>query len=434
MSRALSPWGYLPDGWRLSTIKEEMVEVTDYVANGSFASLAENVQYKQKEDYAVLIRLVDYNNGFKDGFVYIDEHAYNFLGKSKLFGGEIIISNVGANVGTVFKAPYLKKPMSLAPNAICVKLKGNNDFYYYWFKSRIGQYSIDSLVSGSAQPKFNKTHFKSMPIPVPPIHEQDEIASILSSLDDKIEVNKKICENLEAQAQALFKHWFVDFAPFKDGKFVESELGLIPEGWRVATLNDVCIKITDGSHYSPKDDPNGTIPMLSVKDMQHNGFDYSSCKMINDEEYLKMKNNDCVPLKNDILVAKDGSYLKEIFLCQKEVKQAVLSSIAIFRCNSDIIYPEILLQMLRLPKVRKDVGDNYVSGSALPRIVLKDFKKYCFIVAPIDVQDRIIELMRLLYMQINNNEMMTRYLSTLRDTLLPKLMSGELNLNVTTNL
>lgn len=103
-----TPFGKIPDHWRISDILSESNVVTDYVANGSFASLAENVQYKAEEDYAVLIRLVDFNNQFKDNFVYIDEHAYNFLSKSQLFGGEIIISNVGANVGTVFKCPHLK--------------------------------------------------------------------------------------------------------------------------------------------------------------------------------------------------------------------------------------------------------------------------------------------------------------------------------------
>ncbi|MBL7971145.1 MAG: hypothetical protein JNL03_06470, partial [Prolixibacteraceae bacterium] len=87
-------FGKIPDHWSISTIEEETVFVTDYVANGSFASLAENVNYKQEPDFAVLVRLTDYNNNFKGKFVYVDEKAYNFLNKSKLLGGEIIISNV----------------------------------------------------------------------------------------------------------------------------------------------------------------------------------------------------------------------------------------------------------------------------------------------------------------------------------------------------
>ena len=191
-----TPWGKIPVQWKISLLKDEIEVVTDYVANGSFASLAQNVKYKLEKDYAVLIRLVDYNNKFNGDFVYISKEAYEFLGKSKLYGDEIIISNVGANVGTVFKCPHLKYKMSLAPNAIMVKFKGNNEFYYYWLKSRFGQYMLKSIVTGSAQPKFNKTNFKDLQIPVPPIHEQESIAAILKSLDDKIELNRRINDNL----------------------------------------------------------------------------------------------------------------------------------------------------------------------------------------------------------------------------------------------
>lgn len=194
--RKETPWGMVPQTWKISIVKDEALLVTDYVANGSFASLAENVEYKSEEDYAVLVRLVDYNNDFQGPFVFIDESAYEFLAKSKLYGDEIIISNVGANVGTVFKCPKLKWKMSLAPNAIMVKFKGNNDFYYYWLKSKYGQYMLSSIVTGSAQPKFNKTNFRDLAIPVPPISEQKQIAKVLASLDDKIELNRRINDNL----------------------------------------------------------------------------------------------------------------------------------------------------------------------------------------------------------------------------------------------
>ena len=195
-----TPWGLVPSTWKISTIKEETSLVTDYVANGSFASLAENVKYTSIEDYAVLIRLVDFNNNFQGPFIFINKSAYDFLAKSKLYGNEIIISNVGANVGTVFKCPKLKWKMSLAPNSIIVKFRGNNDFYYYWLKSKFGQHMLNSIVTGSAQPKFNKTNFRDLAIPVPPIEEQKQSATILSSLDDKIELNRRINRNLNIAA------------------------------------------------------------------------------------------------------------------------------------------------------------------------------------------------------------------------------------------
>jgi type I restriction enzyme S subunit len=169
--------------------------------------------------------------------------------------------------------------------------------------------------------------------------------------------------------------------------------------------------------------------MYSVKDMETYGFNHSSCKHITEEEFAKMKQSDCVPKVDDILVAKDGSYLKEIFICSDEKDEAILSSIAIFRPDKNIIIPEILLYLLKQPSVRKDVGDNYVSGSALPRIVLKDFKKYSFILPPMHEQKKIGAVLRSIRMKINANIEENRTLSKLRDSLLPKLMSGELDVS-----
>ena len=337
-------------------------------------------------------------------------------------------------VGTFGKPVYVKeeKPFVFQRHIAILRPDESKivpQFLFYSLLSPQFYRKADVMAIGAVQRTISLTSLRNATIQLPSLEIQSKIVDMLSSLDAKIECNKRINDNLEQRAQALFKSWFVDFEPFKDQPFVESELGMIPQGWKVITLSDACEKVTDGSHYSPKDDPFGTIPMLSVKDMTHNCFDYSSCKKINEEEYEKMKVNDCVPRVNDILVAKDGSYLKEIFMCNEEIKQAILSSIAIFRSNIDVIFPEILLQLLRLPRVKKDVGDNYVSGSALPRIVLKDFKKFKFVVAPIEIQNEIIESLRSVNARIHINEKESRRLAELRDTLLPKLMSGEINVN-----
>lgn len=227
-------------------------------------------------------------------------------------------------------------------------------------------------------------------------------------------------KNLEQQALVLFKQYFMDYAPYG---------GITPAEWREVSLDDVCTKITDGSHYSPADSPDSPYPMYSVKDMETYGFNSSSCKHITKEDFAKMQKNDCIPMLNDILVAKDGSYLKEIFICSEQKDEAILSSIAIFRPDTQIIIPEILLYLLKQPSVRKDVGDNYVSGSALPRIVLKDFKKYRFMLPPIEEQQKIGSVLHAIRMQIKTNVDEIHNLSSLRDTLLPKLMSGELDVS-----
>ena len=398
-----------------------MIVVTDYVANGSFASLAENVQYYNTENYAILIRLVDYNNNFSGEFVYVNEHAYNYLSKSKLYGDEIIISNVGANVGTVFKCPNLKKPMTLGPNSIIVKLNGNNDFYYYWFKSRYGKHCIDSIVSGSAQPKFNKTHFKEMAIPVPPIKEQQKIASILSSLDSKIENNRKICANLEAQAQALFKHWFIDFAPFKDGKFVESELGMIPEGWRVSAAMDL-YNINIGK-TPPRQEPiwfsknQNDVKWISISDLGKSGIFIMDSSEKLTKEAIKKHHIIVVP-KNTILLSFKLT-IGRVAICNSEM--TTNEAIARFYLN-DKSEMEYLYMYLKNYKYELLGSTSSIATAVNSKII----KKMCILKPSFEVIKKFHSVVNPLFERIRANIEENARLSTLRDTLLPKLMSGEI--------
>lgn len=328
----------------------------------------------------------------------------------------VIVAMYGATAGRVAITKIKLTTNQACCNLVVDPSKADYNYVYYFL---LHNYShIASMANGGAQQNLNAGQIKDYKIPLPPLEEQKRIASILGSLDDKIELNNKINDNLEKQAQALFKNWFIDYEPFN---------GQMPSDWRVTTLGDVCLKVTDGSHFSPQDDPLAPYPMYSVKDMETYGFNPSGCKHITAEDFAKMKAGDCVPKLNDVLVAKDGSYLKEIFICSEERDEAILSSIAIFRPDTKQILPEILLFLLKQPSVRKDVGDNFVSGSALPRIVLKDFKKYQFILPSMETQQEIAAALNSIRLQIHCNVEENQRLTTLRDTLLPKLMSGEID-------
>lgn len=164
------------------------------------------------------------------------------------------------------------------------------------------------------------------------------------------------------------------------------------EEWKEYKLKEICLKITDGSHSSPEAIPLG-YPMFSVKDMLENRFDYTRCKHISKDDFLKLKKGDCVPQKGDVLVAKDGSFLKQIFVCKETKEECILSSIAIFRPNKDIIYPEFLSYLLKSPKVYNYIASNCVSGSALPRIILKDFKEINVTIPNISVQKKVLDIL-----------------------------------------
>jgi type I restriction enzyme S subunit len=182
--------GKMPEDWKETRIGDLPIYVTDYVSNGSFASLKENVTLLQNDGFAYFVRNTDLKVSSFNTFV--DEHSYNFLEKSKLFGGEIIISNVG-DVGSVFLCPKLNKPMTLGNNIIMLRcLKDFQKYFFYmWFKWFDGQISIKNVTGGSVLQKFNKTDFKNIKIHMPLDESLERFNASISPFINKIEENAK---------------------------------------------------------------------------------------------------------------------------------------------------------------------------------------------------------------------------------------------------
>ena len=152
--------------------------------------------------------------------------------------GNILISNI---------RPYFKKIWladksgGCSADVLCIQSndKVTSKFLYYLLSQQSFFDYVMAGAKGCKMPRGDKSHIMEWSVNIPDIDEQKRIADFLSSLDDKIELNRQINDNLEQQAQALFKSWFVDFEPFKDGEFVDSELGMIPKGWRVGNIFDI---------------------------------------------------------------------------------------------------------------------------------------------------------------------------------------------------
>lgn len=400
-------YGQLPNGWAAERIGDYATVITDYVANGSFASLAQNVEYKSQPDYAVLIRLTDFNNNFEGNFVYIDEHAYEFLTKSKLTGGEVIISNVGANVGTVFKCPYLNTPMSLGPNAIMFKTKGNDDFMYYWFRSRNGQHSLKSIVTGSAQPKFNKTNFRDLYVPVPPRKVQNQIARYLGNIDKKIEVNSKINENLLNQVSAVYHEMFPTI------------------GSRTICRADEYFDISIGK-TPPRKEPHwftknpDDVTWVSISDMGSCGLYISESSEQLTPEAVETFNINIVPDNTVLLSFK-------LTVGRIAISDGLLTTneaIAHFKTDKPEIN-EYLYCYLKAFDFRTLGSTSSIAIAVNSKII----KGMPFVVPTNKELKCFHSFARPLFMEIKSNIRENQRLSALRDALLPKLMSGELDVS-----
>ena len=184
----------LPEGWIWTSLGQYCEKVTDQVASGSFSALRENVVSLKEPSYALMVKTADFSNGFTKNLTYTDKHGYEFLENSNLFGGELILSNIGS-IGKVFIVPDLNCKMTLAPNSVMIRLTNNEyrDYLYYFLQSPTGYEELKAISTGVAMLKFNKTDLKTIYLPSPPLAEQKRIINTIEALFAQID---KIAEQI----------------------------------------------------------------------------------------------------------------------------------------------------------------------------------------------------------------------------------------------
>jgi type I restriction enzyme, S subunit len=282
---------------------------------------------------------------------------------------------------------------------------------------------------GSTVDRIPITKFPDFPITIPALQTQRQIAAILSAYDDLIENNLRRIEILEEMAQNLYREWFLKlrFPGHQHARFIDSPLDPIPREWSVKRLDEDCERITDGAHHSPKSTDVG-MPMASVKDMSDWGLDLENARRISEADYRQLIKQGCQPMPGDILVAKDGANLnKHTILITEKVHAELLSSIAIIR-TAGAIDDELLLAQIKYPEVSLRIKRS-ASGAAIPRIVLKDFKQLEILVPPKEIQAQWRQLGAPIAAMCRSLVRKNRILRSERDLLLPKLISGELDVS-----
>ena len=336
----------------------------------------------------------------------------------------ICVSCIGSDLGKVVitKEPTVTNQQfnSIIPN------DENDADYIYYLMTIVGKQLNYLSKTSTAVPIINKSTFSNFRVKLPSKIVQHRIASILSSLDDKIEVNRKINENLEQQAQALFKSWFVDFEPFKNGEFVESELGMIPKGWRVEFFKEVCNNITDGVHNSVKDDINGNYYLLSCKNIKGGVITIGENeRKINKETFEKLRKRTRLQ-KGDLLLSSVGTIGEIVLLNEIPSNYEFQRSVAIIKPNKEIIFSHFLYYAM---KAQKDEIIHSAHGAVQQCLFISDVANFKTIVPPREVMQHFTNIAVELHEKISKNNQESRRLAELRDTLLPKLMSGELKVN-----
>jgi len=298
-------------------------------------------------------------------------------------------------------------------------------FFYYLLLT----VDFNKISSGTALPYLNFSDLEQIPVYVPTLTIQWCIAEILSSLDDKIELNQQTNATLEAIAQAIFKEWFVDFNyPGATGEMVESELGPIPKGWRVGILNEVLSSLESGSR--PKGGVGNLsegIPSIGAENINGLGFyDYSKEKYVSKEFFAKLKRG--IVKSEDVLLYKDGASLgrKTLFMDNFPHQTCAINE-HVFILRSNRLINQFFLYFWLDQSYMTEYIKNINSNSAQPGINQSGVKSLPILIPEKKISNKFEQTMKPLLSNLFSNCKESNSLARIRDELLPKLMNRDMN-------
>lgn len=345
----------------------------------------------------------------------LTEQGLNEVKNCLLPPHSVCVSCIGTDLGKVVMTsePTITNQQF---NSIIPNRRFDADFVYY-LMTLVGKELNYLSKTSTAVPIINKSSFSNYEVEVPDLETQEKIASILSSLDSKIELNRRINDNLEQQAQALFKSWFVDFEPFRGGEFVDSELGLIPKGWRVVSLGEVTKQITE--KVGNREDVTVLSPI-------------NSGELVLSEEYFTKqvfsKDLSKYLIVNPLSFAYNPARINigSIGLNTFDFVGCVSPVYVVFECEPNYQY---FFDFFKRTAMFKDEVALRAIGGVRQSLGYNDLSLIKIIYPTSDVVVEFNNLyLKMKEVMIKNTDQNEKFIS-LRDSLLPKLMSGELKIN-----
>ena len=353
---------------------------------------------------------------FESAYKISEDDYLKIIERSKVEQYDILYSMIGT-IGNVHIVKEDKVNFAVKNMGI---FKFNGDYLhslwmYYWLKSTKATEYIKSRLSGSTQQYITLSSLRDFPISIPEIDIMRLITGILSSLDAKIETNNKLNEKLEEMAQAIFKSWFVDFEPFKDKPFHETELGIIPEGWKVVSLCDIA-NFTNGlamQKYRPNDDE-AYLPVLKIKELRQGFCDDTSEICTNDisEDYIAED--------GDVIFSWSGTLLVDIWCGGECGVNQHLFKVTSEKYNKWFYYYWIKKHLEEFIRIAKD------KTVTMGHIKREHLRNALVVVPDNKTMHNADKIFSPIINRIIESRIESKRLASLRDTLLPRLMSGEL--------
>lgn len=389
-----------------------------------------------KKDGITLIRSLNvYDFKFETkGLAFIDELQAKQLKNVIVEENDVLLNITGASVARCCLVPKKLLPARVNQHVSIIRINpklASSRYVLYCLNSYQYKNHLLTLVQkGATREALTKETISNFEIPFPPLPTQEKIAGILSAYDDLIENNTRRIEILEEMARMLYREWFVKFCfPGHEAvQFVESELGLIPEGWEVKQIQDLPIKIIDGdrSKNYPKasEFTNEGILFLSTKNINQFKIDLSDSNFISKEKFLNIKKGRVIPL--DIIMTTRGS-IGKVALFNCTLKDALINAQMLIIRADNLEINQLYLFYLMSDQEFQQSLKNFASGSAQPQIPIQDLKQIFILCPSSKIQKEFSKIVSNNVEMIKNLQQKNINLRKTRDLLLPRLISGEID-------
>jgi len=336
----------------------------------------------------------------------------------------VIVGRKGAYRGI----HYSPEPFFVIDTAFYLEPKQKMDLRWAYYC--LLTYDINGMDSGSAIPSTSRESFYRLPVRVPPLPEQHAIAHILGTLDDKIELNRRMNHTLETMAQTLFKNWFMDFEPFRDQGMQDSPLGEIPVGWRVGKLDEIA-RFVKGVSYRSDDLQESHVALVTLKSIARGGGYYPSGL----KPYIGEYDSEQALSPGEVVVAHtDLTQKAEVIGRAARVQihpkiQTLVASLdlVVVRPKIKEASNEFLYGLLSRPEFQEHAY-GYANGTTVLHLSTKALPQYQHVLPPPDVMNEFTKIAKPIYGVFDGNEIQRSTLTEIRDTLLPKLLSGKIRI------
>ncbi|MEF2175884.1 MAG: restriction endonuclease subunit S [Candidatus Absconditabacteria bacterium] len=356
----------------------------------------------------------------------VDEETYNTWFRN---GHPKYMDILFATVGSIPNWCYAGYNPNYCIAQNLISLRVNSDiispiYLRSYFDSYLFLNQFNANVKHNPQPNIRKTDLFNLKVVVPNNkEEQEKIADFLGTIDDKIELNNAINKKLEETAQALFKSRFIDYEPFKDGEFIDSEIGKIPMGWRVEMISNL-FEVKDGTHESPKQSSEGKF-LVTSKNIGDNFIDFTNAYYISEYDYNDINKRSKVDT-NDILISMIGTIGNLILIKNKNINFAI-KNIGLFKSSQRPDLTEYIYMYLK-----SIYGSSYIlnnlSGSTQQYITLKSLRSIPVIIPNDNILKKYVLNVKLFFEIINSNIIQNQKLTEIKSYYLPKLISGKIRL------